>query len=270
MINVLKLGGGAGVEHDAALRNLASRVERGERWVLVHGASAAANALAEQVGCPAQTLTTPSGHTSRYTDARTIEIFSAAAGSVNQQLTARLEHYGARAVGLGGPNLIRAERKKAIRAIKDGRQFVVRDDYSGTITHIDRSLLLTLLNNDLVPVVAPLAMGNEYERLNVDGDLAAAAIARQLAADTLIILSNVPGLLRDINDPTSLIEHIAFEELEQYETFANGRMKKKLLAAAQAEIERVIVADSRMDNPLDTALAGGGTQIIRSLLHVDY
>jgi acetylglutamate/LysW-gamma-L-alpha-aminoadipate kinase len=77
-------------------------------------------------------------------------------------------------------------------------------------------------------------------------------------------------LLRDVNDAHSLVQHIALEELDQHETFAAGRMKKKLLAAAQAEVERVILADSRVDNPLDAALAGGGTQIIRSALHVEY
>ena len=76
-INVLKLGGGAGVDQAAVLQNLAARIQSGERWVLVHGASDAANRLAEQVGYPAQTLVTAGGHTSRYTDARTIEIFSA-------------------------------------------------------------------------------------------------------------------------------------------------------------------------------------------------
>ncbi|MFN8376398.1 MAG: [LysW]-aminoadipate kinase [Anaerolineae bacterium] len=270
MINVLKLGGGAGVEHDAVLRNLAARIQRGERWILVHGASDAANTLAQQVGYPAQTLTTAGGHTSRYTDARTIEIFGAAVGSVNQQLTARLESCGVQAIGLGGPNIIRAERKKAIRAIRDGRQFVVRDDFSGTITSVNHSLLLTLLDAGFTPVVAPLAMGDEYERLNVDGDLVAANIAQVLAADTLIILSNVPGLLRDINQPDSLIAQFDVHDLERYEGFAAGRMKKKLLAAAQAEVERVILADSRVEAPLDAALAGGGTHILRSVLHVEY
>ena len=79
MTYVLKLGGGAGVDHRRTLENLAARVRMGERWVLVHGASDAANRLAEAVGYPARTITTPGGHVSRYTDARTIEIYAAAA-----------------------------------------------------------------------------------------------------------------------------------------------------------------------------------------------
>jgi acetylglutamate/LysW-gamma-L-alpha-aminoadipate kinase len=265
MIHVLKLGGGAGVDQAAVLENLAARIQAGEQWVLVHGASDAANRLAEEVGYPAQTITTPGGHTSRYTDARTIEIFSAAAGSVNQQITAQLAEYGVTAVGLAGPNVIQAQRKTAIRAIRDGRQVMVRDDYSGTITGINTNLLHTLLDAGMTPVIAPVAIGEEFERLNVDGDLVAANIARELHAETLIILSNVPGLLRDVNDPQSLISQFELHEIERYETYAAGRMKKKLLAAQQANAGRVILADSRVERPIDAALAGGGTHILQAV-----
>lgn len=267
MTMVLKLGGGAGVEHEAALRNLAARVQAGERWVLVHGASDAANKLAEEVGYLAQTITTPGGHVSRYTDARTIEIFSAAAGSVNQQMTAALAGFGANALGLAGPNLIYARRKEAIRAIRNGRQVIIRDDYSGTINGANRDLIESLLDLGVLPVVAPLAMGEQGERLNVDGDLVAATIARELDAEALIILSNVPGLLRDVNDSDSLISHIGLNELSAFEGFANGRMKKKLMAAQQADVERVILGDSRIENPIDAALNGAGTHIVNQAVN---
>jgi [amino group carrier protein]-L-2-aminoadipate 6-kinase len=263
VIHVIKLGGGAGVDHEAVLRNLAARIQSGEQWVLVHGASDAANKLSEAVGYPPQTIMTPGGHTSRYTDARTIDLFSAAAGSVNQQMTAQLASFGVRAVGLAGPNIIHARRKEAIRAIREGRQVIIRDDFSGSITGIESSLVHTLLAAGLTPVIAPLAMGEAYERLNVDGDLVAAQVARSLGADTLIILSNVPGLLRDVSDPTSLIPGFHLDELTRYEGFAGGRMKKKVMAAADAQLDRTILADSRLDQPIDAALAGAGTHITR-------
>src|SRR5512145_1736823 len=121
--HILKLGGGVGVEHAAALRNLAARILDGERWVLVHGCSAAANDLAQQAGYPVRTITSPGGHTSRYTDARMIEIYSAAAASVNQQLTAQLAAHGVRAAA--APGVIMARRKEAIRAIRDGRPVII-------------------------------------------------------------------------------------------------------------------------------------------------
>lgn len=270
-LNVLKIGGGAGVDHTRALENLAERVLRGERWVLVHGASDAANHLAEQVGYPAQTLLSASGHSSRYTDPRTLEIFCAAAATVNQTVTAQLMAYGVNVVGLAAPNVIRARRKTAIRAVRDGRQMIIRDDFSGSITGVNAALLDHLLAVEMLPVVAPLALGEEYERLNVDGDLAAAQIAHALDAQTLVILSNIPGLLRDVCDPDTLVEQLSLDELSAYDHYAVGRMKKKLLAAQTAQVGRMIIADSRLDAPLDAALAGGGTQIVRAgVLEHDY
>jgi acetylglutamate/LysW-gamma-L-alpha-aminoadipate kinase len=262
-INILKIGGGAGIETGPALRNAASRIQDGERWIIVHGASAAANALAEQAGIAVQTLTSPGGHVSRYTDTRMIEIYSAAAAAVNQQVTAQLCAFGVRAAGLAGPNVIQAERHTAIRAIRNGRIVVVRDDYTGRITGANGDLLRALLDAGLTPVIAPVAMGAQFERLNVDGDLIGATLARELGADTLVILSNVPGLLRDVNDPGSLVRQFALHECPAYESLAEGRMKKKLLAAQEAHAARVILADARVEDPLDAALNGGGTHIVR-------
>lgn len=260
---VVKLGGGAGNDHARTLHNLAVRVKNGERWVLVHGCSEAVNRLSEAVGYPARTLTSPNGHTSRYTDARTLEVFSMAAAGVNQELTASLSAYDVKAVGLAGPNVIRAERKKAIRALVNGKQVIVRDDFTGKINGVHWGLLSSVLDGGFTPVVAPLAMGDEFERLNVDGDLVAAHIAQALNAQALVILSNVPGLLRDLSQPESLIRQFSLSELEAYSDFAAGRMKKKVMAAEVAQAERTILADSRAEFPLDEALNGGGTHIVR-------
>ncbi len=264
-LHVLKLGGGAGIDSEPVMRNLAARILNGEQWVLVHGASDAANTLAEQVGHPVQTITSPGGHVSRYTDARMIALYSAAAASITQQIAAQLAGCGVAAVGLGGPNIIAAQRKTAIRAIRNGRPVVIRDDYSGTITGINVHILRTLLQAGLTPIVAPVAMGQEFERLNVDGDLVAATIAQALNAQTLVILSNVPGLLRDVNDPRSVVSRFILRDLDTYEPLAQGRMKKKLLAARAAQVAEVILADARIEQPLDAALAGAGTHIVRDL-----
>ena len=268
-IHVLKLGGGAGVDAAPVLRNLAERIRAGERWVVVHGASDAANRLAEQAGRPIQTLTGPGGHTSRYTDAAMIDLYCMAAAAVNQQIVAGLAGLGVAAVGLAGPNVIFAERHAAIRAVRNGRTVIVRDDYSGTVTGIDAGLLSLLLDAGRTPVVAPLALGLQGERLNIDGDLAAAAAARALGAAMLVILSNVPGLLRDVSDPDSLVRYIPAGSLDIYEPLAQGRMKKKLMAARQPGVDRVILAGTGGDAPLDAALSGGGTHIVREVQYAE-
>jgi acetylglutamate/LysW-gamma-L-alpha-aminoadipate kinase len=260
-INVLKIGGGAGVDHSAVLRNLAQRIQAGERWVLVHGCSAEADRLAVTAGIPARILTTATGHTSRYTDARMIGCFCEAAANVNQSLQTTLAAHGIQTQAFAAPGVIRAQRHTAIRALVNGRPVVIRDDYSGTITHVDVEAVRAMLAEGYLPIIAPVALGTDSEALNVDGDLAAAQVAAALGAETLVILSNVPGLLRDVHDPASLVTTFGRNELPRYEPLAQGRMKKKLMAAVQAGDATVILADSRLTSPLDDALAGGGTHI---------
>jgi acetylglutamate/LysW-gamma-L-alpha-aminoadipate kinase len=266
---VLKIGGGAGVNVDAVCADAATIVHEGQSLVIVHGTSAAADALATRLNIPVQQIQSPSGHVSRYTDLATLEVFTlAAVGQVNVELVGRLQARGVNALGLNGLDgrLVQAKRKDAVRAIdtQTGRQRVIRDDYTGKIEAINAELLKLLLNAGYTPVVAPLAIGKECERLNVDGDRAAAMIAGALGAETLIILTNVAGLLEKFPDESSLIRHVAPDELERALELAGGRMKKKVLAAQEAlagGARRVILADSRKPQPIQAALAGEGTVI---------
>ncbi|HEY81482.1 MAG TPA: [LysW]-aminoadipate kinase [Caldilineae bacterium] len=266
---VIKLGGGEGVNPEPLLQELPDLLARGHRVVLTHGASAAANALADQAGLDRRQLLSPSGHLSRYTYPAMLEIFvAAAAGQVNKTLVAALQARGVNAVGLSGVDgrLLVAERKRAIRAVENGRQRVIRDDYSGKIRESHPDVLHRLLDGGFTPVVAPLALGVKGERLNVDGDRAAATIAAALEADALVILSNVPGLLADFPDETSLIPRVTPQTLELARAAAQGRMKRKVLAAEEAlagGVGRAILADARVENPVASALAGAGTVFSR-------
>ncbi len=262
---VIKVGGGVGVDTEAVCADVAALVARGRQVVLVHGTSAAADALARRVGLPVRQLVSPTGHVSRYTDPETLEIYvAAAAGQVNKRLVAALQGLGCNAVGLSGVDgrLLQAERKTAVRTVENGRQRIVRDDYTGKLTAANAGLVRLLLEHGYTPVVAPLALGQEAERLNVDGDRAAALIAAALRADTLVILSNVPGLLERFPDEASLVRYVPGERLDWAETLAAGRMKRKILAAREAlagGVRTVILADGRVTQPVQTALAGTGT-----------
>ncbi len=273
---VIKLGGAAGVDAGAVLADLAALVAEGWPLVLVHGTSAAADALAGRVGLPVRQITSPSGHVSRYTDPETLEIYvAAAAGQVNKALVADLQRLGCNAAGLSGVDgrLLVARRKDAVRVVEGGRQRIIRDDFTGQLESANGDLLRLLLNAGYTPVVAPLALGIEGERLNVDGDRAAALLAASLNADALILLSNVPGLLRDFPDEASLIRHVPATGLAAVEGFAQGRMKKKLLAAREAldrGVSRVVIADSRRPQPIRAALAGEGTVIENQVFGIRY
>jgi len=235
----------------------------------VHGGSGETNAISEQLGHPPQFVTSPSGYTSRYTDRTTLEIFAmVTAGKINTLLVERLQKLGVNAFGLTGLDgrLMVAKRKDAIRVIDPttGKQRMLRDDYTGKIETVNSALLHLLLDAGYTPVIAPLALSTEGEALNVDADRAAAMVAGAVAAEQLILLSNVPGLLRKFPDESTLIRHIDRDKVEQNLEFAEGRMKKKVLGASEAlglGVGQVIFADGRVEAPVANALAGNGTVI---------
>ena len=126
------------------------------------------------------------------------------------------------------------------------------------------TLLSSLLDAGFTPVLTPPAVSFEGEAINVDGDRAAAATAVALGAETLIILSNVPGLLEQFPDESTLIHHIPANRLETFMAVAQDRMKKKVMGASEAlagGVCRVVFADGRVDQPVRRALAGEGTVI---------
>jgi [amino group carrier protein]-L-2-aminoadipate 6-kinase len=264
---VVKVGGGPGIDYDALCPDIAQLWQARQRLVLLHGGSHETNLLAERLGHPPRFVTSPSGYSSRYTDRNTLEIFMMAyAGKVNKLIVERLQRLGINAVGLSGIDgrVLEGRRKASIRVVEDGKQKVLRDDWTGTVERVNHGLLSTLLEAGYLPVVAPLASSYDGEAINVDGDRAAAAVAASLGADTLLLLSNVPGLLRAFPDEASLIPRIARSAVEEYLPVAQGRMKKKVLGAAEAlgaGVGRVILGDARSGQPISRALAGQGTVI---------
>ncbi len=265
---VVKVGGSEGVDLDAVCADVAQLVAAGRPLVLVHGGSHMTNEVATALGHPPQFITSPSGYTSRLTDRRTIEIFEMVyCGQVNKGIVERLQALGVNAVGLSGIDggLWRGSRKKAIRAIENGRRRMIRNSYTGRVEAVNVALLQTLRDNGFLPVLTPPAISFEGEAINVDGDRAAGATAVALKASDLLILSNVPGVLRNFPDESSLIQNIPRHDIDRVaENYAEGRMRIKLLGAKEAldgGVERVIIGDSRGDRPIERALSGAGTTI---------
>jgi len=264
---VVKIGGTNGVNMDAVITDIAACVAAGRKMIVVHGGSGETNAISEQLGHPPRFVTSPSGYTSRYTDRATLEIFAmVTCGKINTLLVERLQRLGVNAFGLSGVDgrLMVAKRKEAIRIVEDGKQRMLRDDYTGKIETVNGGLLTMLIGAGYTPVIAPLAISPAGEALNVDADRAAAMVAGAVNAEQLIILSNVPGLLRHFPDERSLITHIDKDKVEGSLEFAEGRMKKKVLGASEAlglGVAKVVFADGRVEKPVTGALAGKGTVI---------
>jgi [amino group carrier protein]-L-2-aminoadipate 6-kinase len=267
---VVKSGGGKGNTFETVLDNLAELWHRGQKWVYLHGGSDRTNEISEQLGYPPQFITTTSGFTSRRTDRRTLEIFTMVyAGEINKKVVEGLQKRNVNAIGLSGADgkILQGKRKAAIPIVENNKKIMLHDDYTGTITSVNQDLLQYLLENNYAPVLCPPAISLEHELINVDGDRAAASVANALQAQTLILLTNQLGVLKDINDPLSVIKQIAFEEIDHVmQTYAAGRMRIKLLAIQEAlrgSVKRAIISPSTADHPISNALGGAGTQFIK-------
>jgi acetylglutamate/LysW-gamma-L-alpha-aminoadipate kinase len=266
-IIVIKLGGTEGVDFSAICADAAELLSQGQKLVFVHGGSAEANALGEALGAPPKFITSPSGYTSRYTDRNTLEVFLMAVnGKVNSLLTEQLHGLGINALGLSGMDgsLMVATRKESIQSVENGKRKIIRDDYTGKIEMVNSELLMALLGMGFLPVIAPVAVSQKGEALNVDADRAAAMVASVLKAETLVLLTAVPGLMKNFPDESTVIRQLPQSQLSAALEVAQGRMKKKVLGAEEAlqgGVGKVIIADGRIEKPISSALAGNGTVI---------
>jgi [amino group carrier protein]-L-2-aminoadipate 6-kinase len=258
---VVKVGGAVGNSLAPVIADLAHRTD----FVLVHGGSKEVDQLGASLGRPAEYYTSPSGVVSRRSDAAHLEVVVLAlAGQVQTAIVREFAKCGVRAIGLSGVDdrLLLARRKEGARAVVDGRTVHLQDDLSGTVEKVNDGLLRLLLNSGIAPVVGPPAVTASGEIVNVDADRAAAQVAIALKAEALLLLTNVPGLLRNPEDPSSVIARVRGESLDEALGFARGRMRKKVLAAREAReggVPKVVIAASGGASPVEDALRGHGT-----------
>jgi acetylglutamate/LysW-gamma-L-alpha-aminoadipate kinase len=264
---VVKVGGGTTLDVDAIVADIVALRAKGTDLVLVHGGAKTTNAVAEALGHPPEFVTSESGHISRRTDRRTLEIFEMVyCGQLNKMWVEKLQRHGVNAVGLSGLDgrLFEGVRKDTLRIRVDGRRMVLRDDWTGTVERVNTALLNLLIGAGYFPVLTPPGASTAGEAINVDGDRAAAMVAAALTAEALVILTDMPGLLRQFPDESTLIAQIPRSQADRYMEVAEGRMKKKVMGAVEAieaGVGRVIFADGRVEEPITRALAGAGTRI---------
>jgi acetylglutamate/LysW-gamma-L-alpha-aminoadipate kinase len=264
---VVKVGGGTSLNVDAVVSNIVSLRANGAELLLVHGGAQTTNAVAEALGHPPQFVTSETGHVSRRTDRRTLEIFEMVyCGQLNKMWVEKLQQKGVNAVGLSGLDgrIFEGSRKDTLRIRVEGRRMVLRDDWTGTVEKVNAGLLRTLTAAGYFPVLTPPGASTAGEAINVDGDRAAAMVAGAFNADALVILTDQVGLLKQFPDESTLITTIPKADAERFMAFAEGRMKKKVMGAVEAiagGVRKVIFADGRVEDPITRALAGGGTHI---------
>ena len=260
---VVKAGGRVLEENLDGLLDSVSRHREGG-LVLVHGGGNAVSRYSEKLGVQPRFVVSPSGVRSRYTGPEELEVFvMVMAGKINKEIVAGLQRRGVNAVGLTGADgrVFVAERKARILVIDErGRKRVIPGGYTGKIRWVNKEFLETLLNRGLTPVLAPLAIGTGGELLNVDADQLAYSVATSLGAEILLLLSDVPGVL--VNGRP--VKKLRPEEAEELALKLGPGMNRKLLMAARAVrsgVDRCIIGDGLVPDPLGQALKGRGTVV---------
>ena len=258
MLIVIKMGGsilkeGASTDLVADLKAVLAE----NKVVLAHGGGAEVTEIASKLGKQQKFIMSPEGFRSRYTDKETIEIYTMVmAGKINKQIVLALQSQGIPAVGLSGldAKMLQAERKKRLIAVDEkGRKRVMDGGYTGKINTVNTDLLQLLLSNGYVPIVTPIAISEEFEPLNVDGDRTAAIVAGALRADKLILLTDVQGLMLK----GQRIPKLVASEVKEVLPSIGAGMSTKVHAGLEALNEgvgEIIITSGTGKNPISSAL----------------
>jgi len=228
---VVKVGGSILEKFENVAKDLAQY----ERFVLVHGIGPQVDELTRKIlGKEPRWVTSIKGIKSRYTDKETLDIFVMMSQAMNKQLVVQLRKQGINAIGLAGCDggLIQAKRKERIKVVEDGRKMFLDGDFTGKIVSVNAPLLQNLLDHGYFPVISPLAISENNELLNINGDRAAAFFAKELKAEQLLNLSNIDGVLKSL-ETKEVIPEIQLNEIENYMQKVSGGMVMKLYGAKE-------------------------------------
>lgn len=266
-IVVVKVGGStmeekAGVEK--VLTDVAFMACVGLRPVVVHGGGKAISRAMKEKGLPAKFV-----KGLRVTDEQAVEVVEQVLNrEVNPELVETLEKLGCTARGIHGEDILTVTKHTE----KDAETGEILDwGYVGDVTEVDDDPILAYMHSHIVPVITPLGWGEDDKVYNINADDAASSIAQALKARKLVFLSDVPGLLRDPADKTSLISTLKFAEVDTLieRGVISGGMIPKVqgaVKAIKAGVRKVHFIDAALPHSLLLELftdKGVGTEIVK-------
>jgi acetylglutamate kinase len=267
-ITVIKLGGSV-MEDEAALRHVLLDIvfmeTVGMRPIVVHGGGAAISRAMETAGIKARFVL---GR--RYTDEATLKIVEQVlATETNEHIARRIEELGGRAMNLNFRTTNVLFGEKIALTSDDGQPIDL--GYVGTVTRVDRTVIDNLSYAGQVPVIPSMCIDDSGQKLNVNADTAATAVAQALGAEKLVYLSDVNGVRRDKKDPESLIHSLSASEAR--ELIRNGSVESGMIPKVEACLEtldrgvhKVHIIDGRLRHSLLLEIyttRGVGTQIVQ-------
>ena len=267
---VVKYGGHAMGDEDKArefARDMVLLEQSGINPVVVHGGGPQIGAMLAKLG-----IKSAFAGGLRITDKATVEIVEMVlAGSINKQIVGMINAEGGRAIGLCGKdgNMVIARKAHgAVHRTESGVDEEIDLGFVGEPSKVDTTVLDQVLGRELIPVLAPVAMGEDGETYNVNADTFAGAIAGALGAKRLLFLTDVPGVL-DANK--KLIDKLRVDEIRQLiaEGVVTGGMIPKVqtcIYAIEQGVEGVVILDGKQPHSVLVELltdGGAGTLITR-------
>jgi len=260
---IVKIGGGASINIEGIVDDLA---EQQLPFVVVHGANALRDDVAQAMNKPRQTITSVKGIDSVMSDKDAIDmILMSYSGLRNKRLVEAFQKRGVNAVGLSGLDgrLVQGKRNAGIR-VKEGTKTLIKRDFSGKPQSVNENLISLLLDNGYVPVLTiPIVDENGFA-INSENDDIINALQAAIKADVIIQLIEAAGFLDDASDDSSLVTTLTHAELIGREAQVKGRMKRKMMALTRLfdrGAAKVIISDGRTERPVRDALSGSGTHI---------
>ena len=261
-IIVVKYGGSAMVDEQlkrTVIQEVVLLKLVGFKPIIVHGGGKEISRWVSKVGKEPQFI-----NGLRVTDEETMELAEMVLNKVNKELVALVEALGVKAVGVSGKdgNLLKVEKKYS-----NGQDI----GFVGNITEVNPKILSDLLEKDFLPIVCPVGMDENYQTYNINADDAACAIAKQMHAEKLAFLTDIEGVYRDPQDPSTLISKLFVKEARDLIDSGNvgGGMIPKLqncVDAIEGGVSRVHILDGRIKHCLLLEIftdKGIGTAILR-------
>ena len=258
-IVVIKLGGHA-MGSDAAMESFARDVvlmqQVGINPIIVHGGGPMINTMLNKLSIQSEFV-----NGKRVTDDKVIDVVEMVlSGSVNKRIVQAINQQGGRAIGLSGKDsnlMLCTQTDPALGLV-------------GTPSKIDPSVLKTLFDNDLIPVIAPLGASEKGETYNVNGDNAAGAIAAALKADRLLLLTDVAGVKDANGNVLTELTAAQIRQMTKEDVIAGGMIPKTetALAALNGGVRAVVILDGRAQNAclLELFTEHGAGSLIRDAL----
>ncbi len=261
-IVVVKYGGSAMVDPElqkSVIKDVVMLKLIGMKPVIVHGGGKEISKWVKLLGQEPKFV-----EGLRVTDETTMEVAEMVLGKVNKALVQMIEQLGVKACGISGKdgNTLVVDKKLA-----NGQDI----GFVGNVRKVNPELIMTLLDNDFIPVIAPIGLDDKYQNYNINADDAACAVATALGAEKLVFLTDIEGVYRDFNDKESLISELKVSEADELVAsgFIGGGMIPKLkncIDAVKTGVSRVHILDGRMPHCLLLEFytaKGIGTAIIK-------